>query len=303
MNPNRRVFLKIAGKATAVSLLLPAFACTSNTKSTSETETDTAKPGASALGEFGIQLYTLRDIIYEDPKGILKQLSEFGFTQIESYEGTEGMFWGMSNTEFKSYLDSLGMRIVSSHCSMGEGFEEKAKAAAEIGMKYLICPSVGAQKDMAAWDKIIEQFNECGAICRKYGIRFAYHNHAYSFDEMDGVIIQDYMMEKTNPLSVDFQLDLYWVVTAGADPIAYLNKYPNRFKLCHVKDRLKTASPEEHSASCTLGTGSINYPEILKIAQAQGMEYYILEQERYDGTTPIACAKAGAQYLKNISLS
>ncbi len=239
----------------------------------------------------------------KDPKGILKQIAEMGYHQIESYEGDMGIYWGMPHMEFKSYISDLGLDMVASHCNIKENFEEKAAQAAEIGLKYLVCPHIGAQETMDDWKKIVDQFNECGDICQKNGIRFAYHNHAYSFEALDGIIPQDYMMENTNPDTVDFELDIYWVVTGQADPIQYFEKYPNRFKLCHVKDRLKDAPADEREASCDLGTGSIDYPKILKIAEENGMEYYLLEQERYDDSTPIKSAAACANYLKNLVFS
>ena len=253
------------------------------------------------LEKFGIQLYTLRDIIDDDPQGILKSLSSFGFKQIESYEGSSGMFWGMGNKGFKSYLDDLGMQVVSSHCNIHSRFEQTAAEAAEIGMKYLICPSIGPQKSKEDWKKVCDLFNEKGEICKKNGIRFAYHNHAYSFKAFTGMIPHDFLMDNTDPDLVDFQMDIYWVVTGGADPVDYLEKYPNRFKLCHVKDRMKDAG-NEHAASCNLGTGIIDFPRILKVAKDQGMEYFIMEQERYDGTTPLDCAREGAKYLQGIQI-
>jgi sugar phosphate isomerase/epimerase len=105
-----------------------------------------AKPAASK--PFGIQLYTLRDVIAENPKAVLKQLADFGYGQIESYEGPMGMFWGMSNTEFKSYLDSIGLELVASHINMNEDLERKAEEAAAIGVKHLICPWIGPQPSL-----------------------------------------------------------------------------------------------------------------------------------------------------------
>jgi sugar phosphate isomerase/epimerase len=93
-------------------------------------------------------------------------------------------------------------------------------------------------------------------------------------------------------------MDIYWVVTAGLDPEALMKKYKNRFRLCHIKDRIKGAT--ERDASCILGQGSINYPKILKTAKHHDMQYYIVEQERYDNTTEMDCAKADAEYLKKI---
>lgn len=302
MKNERRAFLQAAGLLTAGTILLPQWACTNGTAETTataatEAAVTTAKP---SLDKFGIQLYTLRDDMPKDPKGVLKQLSGFGFQQIEGYEGPQGMFWDMPHTDYKKYLDDLGMEMISSHCNIHENFEEKAAQAAEIGMSYLICPYIGPQKSVEGWKKVTDQFNACGEICKKNGIRFAYHNHAYSFVAFSGMIPQEFMMENTDPDLVDHQMDIYWVVTGGANPIDYLNKYPNRFRLCHVKDRMKNVAADEKNASCVLGTGSIDYPSILKTAADKGMKYFILEQERYDNSTPLKSAEMGADYLKKL---
>lgn len=130
---------------------------------------------------------------------------------------------------------------------------------------------------------------------KKAGLRFAYHNHDYSFKPVDGQLPQDVMMQNTDPSLVDFEMDMYWVVAAGQDPIAWLDKYPNRFKLCHVKDK-------KGDETCTLGKGEIDYPKILHEAEKKNMEYYIVEQEQYTGTTPMEAAKEDAAYLKHIKI-
>ena len=300
MHTNRRKFIRQASALGTSSLLLPQWACTPPAPTDSPQEEEIETPSAPSLAAFGLQLYTLRDLFPDDPKGILKQVSDMGFTQIEGYEGDQGMFWGMSHTDFKAYTDELGLDFIASHCRVEENFEEKAAQAAEIGLKYLICPYIGPQDSMEGFKQWTEKFNACGEICKKNGIRFAYHNHAYSFQELEGIIPQDYMMENTDSDLVDFELDMYWVVTGQADLIGYLEKYPNRFRLCHIKDRIKDAAPEEQQASCDLGTGSIDYPQILKVAADNGMQYYILEQERYDNSTPLDSAKVGAEYLSKV---
>jgi len=303
MRNTRRSFIRMAGAASAGSLLLPQIACKSEGAATAKkgaeaiaTATEMAKP---SLNAFGIQLYTLRDVIPDDPQGTLKKVADMGFKQIEGYDGDQGMFWNMGHKPFKQYISDLGLDMVSSHCNIRENFEEKAGQAAEVGMKYLICPYIGPQKSMDDWKRVTDRFNECGTICKKEGIRFAYHNHAYSFKAFSGQIPHDFIMDNTDPDTVDHEMDIYWVVTGGADPIDYLKKYPNRFRLCHVKDRMKNAG-EERMASCDLGTGIIDYPKILKVAQETGMQYYIMEQERYENSTPLESAAAGAEYLKKI---
>jgi sugar phosphate isomerase/epimerase len=293
MSYNRRKFLtQAAGLASGLALtsfaknpLLDAYAASEEDK----------------INAFGIQLWTLRDDMPKDPKGVLKQLAGFGYKQIESFEGKDGMYWGMSNTEFKKYLDGLGMKMVSSHCDITKDFEKKANEAAAIGVKYLICPWKGPQPKMDDFKKFADEFNACGEICRKAGLRFAYHNHDYSFKELEGQLPQDVMMKNTDAATVDFEMDIYWVVTAGHNPVDWFKKYPNRFRASHVKDRIKTAAADEKDASCILGQGSINFKTILKEARKYGMKYFIVEQEKYEGSTPLLSVKADAVYMKKLN--
>jgi sugar phosphate isomerase/epimerase len=153
------------------------------------------------------------------------------------------------------------------------------------------------------YKKAAETFNQRAEVCKKNGIRFAYHNHDYSFVQFDGQFPQDIMMSNTNPDTVDFEMDIYWVVTAGQDPIAWLEKYPNRFRLGHLKDRQAGVAPSVKDASVELGKGGINFKQILASASKNGMKHFIVEQEKYEGTTPIKAAQADADYMKNFRLA
>jgi sugar phosphate isomerase/epimerase len=295
MHYKRRDFLKTAS-AIGSGLLLSSFA-------TNLVGCKTAMGGKAAGSKpFGLQLYTLRDDFPKDPKAVLKQVADFGYSQVEGYETNKGIFWGMTNTEMKSYLDSIGLTMISTHCNINQDFERKADEAAAIGMKYLIAPYLGPQKSLDAFKQAADKFNKCGAICKQRGLRFAYHNHDYSFVPIDGQMPQDVMMQNTDADSIDYEMDIYWVVTAGQDPMAWMKKYPNRFKLCHVKDRKATAGGAEKFASVNLGTGNINYREMVPQLEKLGMQYFIVEQEAYEGTTPLAAAKADAAYMKTLKL-
>jgi sugar phosphate isomerase/epimerase len=293
MNYKRRDFLKLSatiGAGVALGPLTNGLVGCSTIKS------------ANINKNFGIQLYTLRDDLPKDPKGVLTQLAGFGYKQVESFEGKQGMFWGMKNTEFKKLMDDLGMKIVSSHCNINEDFERKAAEAGEIGMNYLLCPYLGPQKSLDDYKRAADTFNQRGETCRKNGLRFGYHNHDYSFTLQDGKYPQDIMMQNTDKNLVDYEMDIYWVVTAGQDPIAWINRYPGRFTLAHVKDREKGAPLSKKDASVVLGTGGINFSSILKEGQKNGMKYFIVEQEKYENTTPLQAAKADADYMKNFSV-
>ncbi len=249
---------------------------------------------------FGIQLYTLRDIINENPKGILKSLAGYGYTQIESYEGPQGIFWGMSPMEFKNYAGDLGMTLVSTHCDIFSNFEKKVEQAVSIGMKYIICPWVGPQKSMDDFKRIAALFNKQGEYCKKNGIQFAYHNHDYSFKPTNGVYPQDVLMQGTDAKLVQFEMDMYWTITAGEDPVAWMKKYPNRFKLAHIKERSLTPINDGKFESVDLGTGSIDYPTLIKKAKTLGLDYLVMEQEYYPNGSPLKAAEVGASYLKKI---
>lgn len=306
MNYNRRKFIQAAGAVSAGALILPQWGCGDN-KSKSESSADTTSvasaPSQPAIPDFGIQLYSVRDVIPNDPQGTMRQLASYGYKQFEGYEGPQGMFWGMSHTDFKKFMDEIGVSFVSSHCNTNENFEQKCAQAAEIEMKYLITPWIGPQKTMDDWKKVADKFNEWGAMAKKAGIKYAYHNHGYTFEELEGQMPQDYLMENTDPETVDFQMDIFWVVTPGADPVSYFEKYPNRWKLCHIKDREKDAPQGEGDASTIVGTGSINFPQVLKVAEDNGMEYYIVEQEKYANSTPMDAAKADAEYMKSFKFA
>ena len=290
MNYDRREFLKMAGGA-STGLALSSMAGLS-LLSCSEKATDNAT--------FGIQLYTLRDDMPKDSKGILKQIASFGYKQIESYEGDKGIYWGMTHTDFRKYMDDLGMTLVSAHCDINKDFEQKAAQAAEIGMKYLICPWLGPQPTLDDYKRHAAEFNKRGEICKKNGIRFAYHNHDYSFIPVEGQYPQDVLMSNTDPSLVDYEMDIYWVVTANQDPETWLSKYKDRFRLSHVKDRIKNSTEKE--ATCDLGKGGIDFPKVLKSAKDHGMNYFIVEQERYDGSTPVKSAQSNAEYMKKIDV-
>lgn len=293
MSYKRRDFLKTAtvlGSGAALTSFTSLLSCKA------------ASANKTIHENFGLQLYTLRDVLPQDPKGVLTQVASFGYKQIESYEGPQGIFWGMKNTEFKKLMDDLGMKIVSSHCDINKDFERKAEEAAAIGMKYLICPYLGPQKSADDFKRFADTFNQRGETCKKHGLRFGYHNHDYGFVPVDGQLPQDVLMQNTDKDLVDFEMDIYWVVTAGQDPIKWFNKYPGRFKLSHIKDRKKDAPLSQRDASVVLGTGQINFHDILKAAQIKGMEYYIVEQEAYENTTPLEAAKADAAYMKNFRL-
>src|SRR5665213_1851007 len=193
---NRRAFLRSGG---LLALSLPLI------------KTDLlAAPARKKLPALGIQLYMVKEDMAKDPAVTLDAISKMGYTQVESFGGDKGIFWGMSNKEFSHMAHANGLTMVSSHYAGNtEGFEKTAAAAAEIGMKYLIYPWKGPQKTIDAFKRIADEFNGYGAICKKNGLRFAYHPHDYPYKPVEGQLPIDVLLANTDASLLDFEMDFY----------------------------------------------------------------------------------------------
>lgn len=250
----------------------------------------------------GLQLYTLRDVIGNDPKGVLKKVAEAGYTNLEAYSYGNGKIFGMDYKEFNAYVNSLGMKVTSGHYSakLAKNLAEWEKAvldAKAIGQEFMVIPyldetertSINDYKTICAW------MNKAGEICNKHGIRLNYHNHEFEFKQLEGQIPYDVMLKELDPKKVGMELDLYWVVFAGLDPLPYFAKYPGRFEQWHVKDMDKT----DRTKNADVGTGTIDWKPIFAKAKQSGMKKFYIEQESYKGAS-LDCIKPGADYLKTI---
>lgn len=292
MSYKRRDFLKLAGTATAGFTLA----------SMSGNALAGCFAGNKGHKDFGIQLYGVRNMIGDDPKGVLKQIAGMGYKQIELFEQEKlGLYLGMGNKGLKQYAADLGMTIPSIHTNVFIDFEKKADEAAAIGVKYIIYNWEGPGKTLDDYKKMAESFNKMGEYANKQNIRFAFHNHDFTFLTMEGILPQDWIVQHTEKELVDFQIDLYWVVAAGQDPVKWINQYKDRVKLLHFKDRLKGTTERDGVAICELGTGTINFQDILNQVKGSAVEYYIVDQDTCnDRTDPLACIRTDANYMKQL---
>ncbi len=254
----------------------------------------------------GMTLYTVRNEMGKDPKATLKEVADLGYKYIEAVDYKDGKFYGMTPDEFKSYLKSLGLTPISVH--MGSMTLDNAdKLVADVkaaGFQYFIAPvppmgmfkfdakakKLGMEGTM---ERLTEILNTIAQKANAVGLEFLYHNHDFEFQaNKDGVVPIDYLLEHLDPKYVNFQMDLYWVTKAGADPVAYFQKYPGRFKIWHVKDM------DEQGRFAPVGKGSIDFARILKNAKLSGMKYYIVEQDQvFDGMQPMEAIKISKEGL------
>ncbi|QKZ13043.1 sugar phosphate isomerase/epimerase family protein [Spirosoma sp. KUDC1026] len=263
-----------------------------------------ARPLAKTIDPFGVQLYSVRDVLPKDPKGIMTQLAQMGYKQFESYEGPQGFLWGMTPKDSKSFLNDLGVKMISTHFNFRKHFDEPGglqksiDMASEAGLSYLLCPYIGPQKSFDDWKKIADDFNKAGEQVRKAGLKFGYHNHDYSFKPLDGKLPQEYLLANTDPKNVMFELDLCWIDVAGVDTVAHLKKYGKRYELCHIKDYTKeNGKPVQND----LGKGAVDFKKTLRTAMDSGIKYFIVEQEEYPQEVMISM-KNDAEYMKKLTV-
>ncbi|WP_092896563.1 sugar phosphate isomerase/epimerase family protein [Algoriphagus aquimarinus] len=288
MNNQRRKFLQVGSMLGLGAALFPYELAARSL--------DRAK-----LSKFGLQLYSVKEEMAKDAAGTMRKLAGFGYKQFEGFDGGKGILWGMQPAECKSLLSEIGVDFISSHANVFKDLDAQAEQAAAVGMKYLICPYIGAQKSVDEWKKVADKFNAAGETLKSHGVKFAYHNHDYTFKMLDGQLPQDILMENTDADLVDFELDMYWAFVAGYDPLEYIARFPGRFKLCHVKDA-EAAGSNAHDRGVLLGSGEMAYADIIKKSKKYGMKYFVVEQERFVGTNPMEAAEKNAAYLAKLKV-
>jgi sugar phosphate isomerase/epimerase len=257
----------------------------------------------------GLALYTVRDNMTDDAQSTLKAVADAGFKYIEAAGYADGKFYNMSPADFKKFLKEIGLSPVSTHqgsvtMDNADAMIADVKAA---GFKYFVIPvpPMGLFKSdretrtmsmTGGAANLAEIINTLGKKCHTAGLELLYHNHDFEFrEDSDGIVPIDYLLEHCDPKYVNFQMDLYWVTKAGADPVAYFEKYPGRFKIWHVKDM------DEQGRFAPVGKGNINFARILENKKLSGMKYYMVEQDMtFDGLKPLEAIKISHDGLKKI---
>ncbi len=256
----------------------------------------------------GLALYTVRNDMGTDAKGTLQAVADAGYINIEAAGYKDGKYYNMTPADFKSLLAQLGLNPISTHQSAvtldnADTMFADAKAA---GFTYFVVPippmglfkydaknqTMGMTGGAANLANILSTLGE---KCDKAGLKLLYHNHDFEYKkDSDGIVPMDYLLENTNPKYVNFQMDLFWVTKAGADPVAYFKKYPGRFKIWHVKDM------DDQGRFAPVGNGNIDFSRILANKKLSGMEYYFVEQDKTFNMEPLEAIKVSHKGLKEI---
>ncbi len=264
--------------------------------------------GEAYKQNLGLQLWSLRDQMKTDVPAALDWVKAQGITQVET-AGTGGR----SAEEFLALLNERGLKAVSAHIGYDDLAKDLAgsiKIAKTLGVKYVMTAWIPHRGPFTAEvaRKAAADFNKWGEAFRKEGITYGYHPHGYEFvklAEEGGKTPFDLILEGTKPEFVSFEMDVFWVFHAGVDPAALLKEHPTRWSLLHVKDIRKgavTGLSSGHAApidNVAVGTGQIDWIEVLGAAQEIGVEHYLIEDET---PTPLVCIPDSLKYLRALKL-
>lgn len=255
---------------------------------------------AKKKSAIGLQLYTLRDVIKSDVKGILSSVAAMGYTEAETYGYKDGKLFDMPVAEFGTFMKSIGMKTVSGHYGIDmttNGWDKACEDAKSLGQTYVVVPWMDKKyySSMDELKKTCDTLNKAGEVAKKYGLQFGYHNHAFEFQTVGEKTVFESMLELLDPKLVVWELDIFWVVNAGHDPVKYFEKYPKRFPLWHVKDMDKA----DKQKNADLGTGTIDYKMLFTKAKQSGLKKFFVEQETYPAS-PMESTNNCIKYLKTI---
>lgn len=271
---------------------------------------------AGPVESTGVQLFSVREEMKADPLGTLRQLAAMGYKNVEHAGYGNRKFYGYTATAFKKILGDMGMSMPSGHTVMRmehwnttikdftDEWKNTIEDAAAVGEKYVISPYLdeGVRKDYDGLIRFLDVFNKCGELCKKSGLVFGYHNHNFEFkDSLRNKMLYDIILDHTDPAQVVQQLDMGNMYGAGGRALDIIKRYPGRFISMHVKDEIKTAGGEMDDGyeSTILGSGLLPVKEIIDAGRKSGgTKLFIIEQESYQGKSPLDCAKEDLNVMK-----
>lgn len=270
---------------TTPSVILTAVLSLVISASTLAADAPQGKKLSGFKGPLGLQLYSLRNQFAKDVPGTLDKVRDMGFENVET-AGT----YGLSPEKFKAELDSRGLKVVSAHFpyeKFRDDVESVARDAKALGAKYAGCAWIGhsgafSEKDCREAARV---FNKSGEALAQHGIKFFYHTHGYEFQPYGSGNLFDLLLAETKPELVTYEMDVFWVVHGGQNPVSLFEKYSDRFALVHLKD-MKVGTPinlltgsSDVSNDVAMGQGRIDYRRILPAAQKAGVKWYFIEDE------------------------
>ncbi len=254
----------------------------------------------------GLQLYTVRQQLQADFPGTLRNVAAIGYKEVE-FAG----FGKEPVPQIRRLLATDGLKAPSGHFGyqqLDSNLDTIIKDAHALGMNYIVLPSLpnSMRHSVEAYKRGADFMTKTGKQCRKAGLHFAYHNHNLDFETFNGVIAFDLLLQNTDPTYVNFEMDCFWVTRAGYDPVAYMDKYPGRFPLLHIKDERRhypptATGPTPRTLFAPVGRGIVDWKRIFKAARKGGLKYYFVEQDQTE-LPPFQAIRISYDYLHRLTV-
>jgi sugar phosphate isomerase/epimerase len=256
-------------------------------------------PGLTAdkLERIGVQLYTVRSEMRKDFEGTLAKVAGIGYQEVE-FAG----YFDRSAQQVRNVLATLGLDSPAGHMPYEalrdeRSWSETLEKANGIGHKYAIIAWTPQEdrRTLDDWKRIAEKFNRAGRAAKEAGLGFAYHNHEFEFKQLEGQVPFNLLLAETDPELVKIEMDLYWTVLGGAEPLDYFQRFPGRFPAVHVKDMKRGA---EGPLMTDVGQGDINFSPFFRRREQAGIRHFFVEHD--EPVNPIASIEAGYRYLRRL---
>ncbi len=249
--------------------------------------------GEEQIQRVGLQLYTVRRAMEQDFDGTLAKVAATGYCEVE-FAG----YFGRSPQDVKRSLAAVGLVSPSTHieyAKLGEQWPAVLESAKIIGHQYVVCPSIDEKlrQQAGVWQRAAETFNRAGEAARATGLQFAYHNHAFEFESANGKLPYEILLKETDPGLVKMEMDIFWLVKGGEDPLAYFRQYPGRFRMVHVKGRDRSGNMSEVAAD-----NSIDWKALFAHSKQAGIEHYFVEHD--EPKEEFASIAASFRYLQQL---
>jgi sugar phosphate isomerase/epimerase len=242
------------------------------------------------LGAIGIQAYTVRSLMQRDVAGTLAALAAIGYREVEL-----AGFYGKTAAEMRRALDNAHLTAPSGHVAvLTSDWDTLIADAKTIGQQYIVCPFIDEKdRTVGGYKRIAARFNEFGEKTQRAGIQFAYHNHDFEFENVGGVVPYDLLCEACDPKLVQMEIDIFWMVKGGRDPVTYFAKYPGRFPMVHAKDMTKSGDMVD------VGKGAIDFARIFQRSAEAGLKHVFVEHD--EPPAPLDDARASYEYLRQLN--
>ena len=241
------------------------------------------------LKSIGVQLYTVRERMKASVEQTLEQVAKIGYKEVE-FAG----YFDRPAKEIRAILDANGLTSPSAHSAampaIRNRFAQVIDEAATIGHRYVICASI-PRREMTAdgFKKVAEEFNRAGEQAARAGIKVGFHNHSDDLEPLGDTTGFDILLTECDPRFTSMQMDIFWQVKGGKDPLAYFAKYPGRFYSVHVKDMAA------NGAMVDVGAGQLPFAKYFAQSKQAGIQHYFVEHD--EPADPMASLAAGYKYL------